>query len=103
MQDQCYIALIIAALSAGLLSGMGLVETTELMIAGMGGQSKTALSYILLGIFAVMIGMSGITSVLVKKLLSLFSGARLVLIFSLAVIACLSQNLVPVHIAFILF
>src|SRR5690625_1350764 len=94
-------ALIIAALTAGVISGMGLTEATSVMIAGMGGQSETSLSYILLGIFAVMIGLSGITSVLVNRMLKVFSGKKLILVFSLAAIACLSQNVVPVHIAFI--
>lgn len=94
-------ALIIAALTAGLMSGMSLVEAATTMISGMGGQSETALSYILLGIFAVMIGLSGITNVLVSKMLHVFSGRKLVLAFSIAVIACFSQNVVPVHIAFI--
>src|SRR5699024_6667040 len=48
-----------------------------------------------------MIGLSGITSVLVHKMLNVFSGKRLLLVFSIAVIACFSQNIVPVHIAFI--
>jgi len=95
------LALIIAALTAGLMSGMGLGGSAQMMIEGMGGQPETALSYILLGIFAVMIGLSGITTLLVRGMLSVFSGKRLVLVFSLAGIACLSQNLIPVHIAFI--
>jgi len=94
-------ALIIAALTAGVVSGMGIVESASIMIGGMGGQSETALSYILLGIFAVMIGMSGITHILVNKMLAVFSGRKLVLAFSIAIIACFSQNIVPVHIAFI--
>jgi|SRR5690625_3201978 len=94
-------ALIIAALTAGLMSGMNLTESVTVLISGMGGQSETALSYILLGIFAVMIGLSGITSVLVNKILGFFSGKKLLLVFSLAAIACLSQNIIPVHIAFI--
>lgn len=94
-------ALILAALTAGLLSGMNLIEASTVMINGMGGQSQTALSYILLGIFAVMIGMSGITSVLVNKMLKLFTGKKVILVLSIAVIASFSQNLVPVHIAFI--
>lgn len=94
-------ALIIAALTAGVMSGMGLAEAIGVMIGGMGGQSETALSYILLGMFAVMIGMSGITNVLVNKMLKIFSGKKLLLVFTIAIIACFSQNLVPVHIAFI--
>src|SRR5690625_2883807 len=94
-------ALIIAALTAGVMSGMSLTEATSTMIEGMGGQAETSLSYILLGIFAVMIGLSGITSVLVNKMLKIFSGKKLLLVFSIAGIACLSQNVIPVHIAFI--
>ncbi len=94
-------ALIIAALTAGFMSGMDLTKAAEVMISGMGGQSDTALSYILLGIFAVMIGFSGITSILVKHMLSIFSGKKMWLVLSIAVIASFSQNIVPVHIAFI--
>src|SRR5699024_3491145 len=94
-------ALIVAALTAGAIAGMSLPEAVTVMVSGMGGQSETALSYILLGIFAVMIGLSGITSVLVNRMLRIFSGKKLFLVFSLAIIACFSQNLVPVHIAFI--
>ncbi|WP_042351198.1 Na+/H+ antiporter family protein [Bacillus massiliigorillae] len=94
-------SLIIAALVAGLISGMDLVETTSVMISGMGGQANTALSYILLGIFAVMIGMSGITTILVNKMLVVFKGKKVALVLTIAGIACLSQNVIPVHIAFI--
>lgn len=94
-------ALLIAALTAGVVSGMGLIETTTLMVSGMGGQSNTALSYILLGIFAVMIGLSGITNILVKKISAVFGNKKTTLVLVLAGIACLSQNAIPVHIAFI--
>src|SRR5699024_2976116 len=85
-------ALILAALTAGLMSGMNLSESISIVISGMGRQSETALSYILLGIFAVMIGLSGITSVLVNQMLKIFSGKKLLLVLSIAGIACLSQN-----------
>ncbi len=94
-------AIIIAALAAGIMSGMGVAETTAIMIEGMGGQSNTALSYVLLGIFAVMIGMSGITGILVDKMLVVFKGKKVALVLTIAGIACLSQNVIPVHIAFI--
>lgn len=94
-------ALIIAALTAGLMSDMSLAEATQTMVEGMGGQSETSLSYILLGIFAVMIGLSGITSVIVNMMLKVFTGRKLILVFSLAIIATFSQNIIPVHIAFI--
>lgn len=94
-------ALLMAALTAGILSGMSFSEATEILVDGMANQSGTALSYVLLGIFAVMIGMSGITTILVNKMLKVFSGKRTILILSIAGIAIFSQNLVPVHIAFI--
>src|SRR5699024_6220448 len=83
------------------MSGLTLPKTTELMISGMGNQGETALSYILLGVFAVMISLSGITKLLVQNMLKVLSGKRLILVFSLAIIASFSQNIVPVHIAFI--
>lgn len=43
-------ALILAAISAGLLAGLPLGETVTILVEGMGGQSETALSYLLLGI-----------------------------------------------------
>ena len=94
-------SIFIAALTAGIISGMGITETVEVMISGMGSQMNTSLSYIFLGIFAVMISMSGITSALVEKILAVFRGKRTTLILSIAGIACLSQNVIPVHIAFI--
>ncbi|MBD8006123.1 Na+/H+ antiporter family protein [Bacillus norwichensis] len=94
-------AILIASLTAGLVSGMNFSDSVNLMISGMGGQANTALSYILLGIFAVMIGLSGITTLLVNQMLKVFSGKKTILVLTIAGIACLSQNAVPVHIAFI--
>ena len=94
-------ALLMAALTAGIVSGMSLSEATDILVDGMANQSGTALSYILLGIFAVMIGMSGITTILVNKMLKVFSNKRIILVLSIAGIGIFSQNLVPVHIAFI--
>lgn len=94
-------AILIASLTAGLVSGMNFSDSVKLMVSGMGGQANTALSYILLGIFAVMIGLSGITTLLVNQMLKVFTGKKKILVLSIAGIACLSQNAVPVHIAFI--
>lgn len=94
-------ALIIAALTAGVMSGMDIAEAASIMISGMGGQAETALSYILLGIFAVMIGLSGITTILVNFMLRVFGEKKTWLALVIAGIACLSQNVIPVHIAFI--
>lgn len=43
------ISILISALVAGSVAGMGLGETMNILIGGMGGNSATALSYILLG------------------------------------------------------
>lgn len=94
-------AILIAAGVAGLMEGLSLAETTSMLISGMGGQANTALSYIMLGIFAVMIGYSGITGFLVQRLVSVLKGRRSILLLTIAGVACLSQNAVPIHIAFI--
>ncbi|AXF57496.1 Na+/H+ antiporter family protein [Salicibibacter kimchii] len=95
------LSLLAAALTAGLISGMSLLDTTNLLVSGMGGQAETALSYILLGVFAVMIGYSGITGFLVKNLIHALKGKKAFLLLTIAAVASLSQNLIPVHIAFI--
>ncbi|WP_408006960.1 Na+/H+ antiporter family protein [Pseudalkalibacillus sp. A8] len=95
------LAILLAAGVAGLMEGISLTETTNMLISGMGGQTNTALSYILLGIFAVMIGYSGITGFLVKRLVKVLKGKRSIMLLTIAGVACLSQNAVPIHIAFI--
>ncbi|OZU87742.1 sodium:proton antiporter [Virgibacillus indicus] len=95
------IAIIAAALTAGLMAGLSVVESIETLVAGMGGQANTALSYILLGAFAVAISYTGITSILVNYLIRVLTGKKTMMVLAIAGVACLSQNLVPVHIAFI--
>lgn len=94
-------AILAAAGVAGLMEGLTLTKTAELLVSGMGGQANTALSYILLGMFAVMIGMSGIAGLLVRNLVRVLKGKRAVLLLAIAGVASLSQNAVPIHIAFI--
>lgn len=95
------IAIIAAAITAGLMSGMSVVEAIDTFVSGMGGQSSTALSYILLGAFAVAISYTGITTILVNYLIRVLTGKKTMLLLAIAGVASLSQNLVPVHIAFI--
>ncbi|SHN28281.1 Na+/H+ antiporter family protein [Gracilibacillus kekensis] len=94
-------AIIIAAIVAGMMAGMNLQDAIEMLIEGMGGQATTALSYILLGVFAAMISYTGITSILVRGLIKVLTGKKTMLVLVIAGIASLSQNVVPVHIAFI--
>ncbi|WP_096440770.1 Na+/H+ antiporter family protein [Alteribacter populi] len=96
-----FLAILIAAITAGLTASLSITETIDLLVSGMGGQANTALSYILLGGFAVMIGYSGVTGFLVKRLVNVLKGKRSMMLLTIAGVACLSQNVVPVHIAFI--
>ena len=95
------IAILISALIAGVSAGMGLGETMSILINGMGGNSETALSYILLGTLAVAINNSGLAKIIALKISGIVKNKKFLLIFILAAIACSSQNLIPVHIAFI--
>lgn len=95
------IALILAALTGGLLSGISLQDTIGTLIGGMGGNAETALSYILLGALAVAIGKTGVADILARKIGKMVKNQKTIFILLIAGIACFSQNLIPVHIAFI--
>lgn len=94
-------SMLIAALIAGITSGIGMPGTMKILISGMGGNSETALSYLLLGTLAVAINSTGVASIISKKIAGIVSGRKQVLLLLIAGLACFSQNLIPVHIAFI--
>jgi predicted histidine transporter YuiF (NhaC family) len=104
------IALIIGAIIGGLTGGLGLNETIEAFNKGLGNGATIALSYAMLGTFAVAISKSGITDLLsnmiIKKVNSNASAMQFIyikyMLLALVLFAAISsQNLVPVHIAFI--
>lgn len=104
------LALFIGALAGGLVSGMGVDEVISVFTGGIVNGAEIALSYALLGGFAALIAYSGITDVMVDKILSLLNSsktakarviAKVSIIVTLLVISMISQNLIPVHIAFI--
>lgn len=104
------LALFIGAIVGGLLSGMDLNGVIRVFTGGIVEGSEIALSYALLGGFAALIAYSGITDVMVDKILTLLNRsqtkkarviAKVSIILTLLVISMMSQNLVPVHIAFI--
>lgn len=95
------LALIVSSVIGGLLGHMNISETMDVFIHGMGGNSETALSYILLGAFAASMTHTGLAPVLAKKIANTIKSNKYMLIFILTGIAILSQNLIPVHIAFI--
>ena len=95
------IAIFIAAIVAGLTAGMPIFTTMSTLIGGMGGNSETALSYIMLGALATAISHTGIADFLIKGMSNAFADRKKLFVLIIAAIACLSQNLLPVHIAFI--
>ena len=95
------LAILLSALSAGCSSGLGLQKSINLLIEGMAGNLETALSYILLGAIASAIAKSNLTIILIYYIANFIQNRRLVFCLSIAFFACFSQNLLPVHIAFI--
>ena len=95
------LALIISSVVGGLAGHISLSEVMDIFIHGMGGNSETALSYILLGAFAASMTHTGLAPILSMKIANAIQSKKYMLIFILTGIAILSQNLIPVHIAFI--
>lgn len=103
------VALIIGALAGGLLGGLGVEGSLAAFNKGLGGGATVALSYALLGAFAVAIAKSGLAHALADKALAMVGqqggqgGGMLkwVLIALLLAVAVASQNVLPIHIAFI--
>ncbi|WP_341321846.1 Na+/H+ antiporter NhaC family protein [Solibacillus sp. FSL H8-0523] len=104
------LSLTVGAIVGGLTGGLNITETIKAFTDGLGGGATIALSYALLGGFALAISRTGVPEVLVKAILKLVQhegdsqrkGAAKALIFvTLLAMAIMSQNLIPVHIAFI--
>src|SRR5690606_23898106 len=103
------VALILGAVTGGLVGGLGLEATLEAFQNGLGKGANVALSYALLGAFAVAIAKSGLAIALADRALGRISqrneaGHGLLKIMLLGVIlavALSSQNILPIHIAFI--
>ncbi|MFQ2151881.1 Na+/H+ antiporter family protein [Aeromonas sanarellii] len=104
------VSLAIGAIAGGLLGGLSLEKTLSTFTGGLGGGAEIALSYAMLGAFAVAISRSGITDLLARKVISQLgkdaSASRILWVKSLLLTSVLavsisSQNLIPVHIAFI--
>ena len=62
-------ALCLGALCGGVWSGLSFLETIEAFQNGLSGGATIALSYGLLGAFAVAISRSGVTDVLAKTII----------------------------------
>ncbi len=104
------LSLILAALVGGLVGGLGFNDTLTAFSDGLGGGASIALSYALLGAFAVGLSKTGLPDVLAEKLIAMsgrdVSGKRVsyvkaFLLSLLLLLSISSQNVLPIHIAFI--
>ncbi|MRX73191.1 TRAP transporter large permease subunit [Bacillus lacus] len=103
-------ALVTGALAGGLAGGLDLKTTIETFTGGLGGNATVALSYALLGGFAVALSKTGLPDALVEGAIKLVgregdsrrkSLSKVLILLIILAISIFSQNLVPVHIAFI--
>ena len=95
------LSIMISAIIAGVCAKMNITDVMNTFISGMGNNSETALSYILLGAFAAAMTQTGLANILANKISKLIKNNKYILFVILTMIAMLSQNLIPVHIAFI--
>ena len=95
------LSIIVSAIAAGLISGMPVETIMHTFINGMGGNSETALSYILLGTFAAAMTDTGVTGMLGSLISKYIKDNKYVLLLILTLVAVASQNIIPIHIAFI--
>ncbi len=104
------ISLFISALVGGLISSMSIEKVINVFGKNIVDGAEVALSYALLGGFAALISYSGITDYLVGKIINAIHAensrwsrvkVKVTIIIALLAMSIMSQNLIPVHIAFI--
>ncbi|MEB8125338.1 Na+/H+ antiporter family protein [Staphylococcus succinus] len=104
------ISLFVSALVGGLVAGMSIPEIVSVFGKNIVDGAEVALSYALLGGFAALISYSGITDYLVNKIINSIHAenskmsrvkVKVIIIVALLILSIMSQNIIPVHIAFI--
>lgn len=107
------LSLFVGALAGGLSAGLGISRTMVAFQDGLAAGAKIALSYALLGAFAMAVAHSGLPQLLANWLIDRIenkdeSASRravrtttMLVLGGLTAMAVMSQNLIPVHIAFI--
>lgn len=104
------VALTFSAIIGGLVSGMSLNESVAAFESGLGGGATIALSYAMLGAFAVAISKSGLTDLVAHMVIRKIhgkeqqetqTGLKYAVLIALILVTMSSQNIIPVHIAFI--
>lgn len=104
------IALIVGAFAGGIIGGLGVEETINVFSSGLGDSATVALSYAMLGGFAVAISKTGLPEAVVDGALKVIGNSndskrkalsKVLIVLLVLIISCFSQNVIPVHIAFI--
>ena len=104
------LTLVISAIIGGLVAGLSLSDTVAAFNDGLGDGAEVALAYAVLGAFALALAKSGLPDLLAHKLIGLLAmettqkqakKVKYLLLVILLISAIFSQNLIPVHIAFI--
>ena len=110
MRINVVFSLVIGALAGGITAGMSLNDTLNAFVGGLGGGAEVALSYGMLGGLAIAISKTGISELLVASILKLVQRegdsqkkglAKVLVFFVILLMSVFSQNLIPIHIAFI--
>ncbi|TYS60206.1 Na+/H+ antiporter family protein [Sutcliffiella horikoshii] len=104
------LALVSGAFIGGMVGGLGVETTINTFTEGLGGNAAVALSYALLGAFAVALSKTGLPDALVESAIKLVGTkedtrkkalSKVLILLILLTVSIMSQNVVPVHIAFI--
>uniref|UniRef100_A5WF47 Transporter, NhaC family n=1 Tax=Psychrobacter sp. (strain PRwf-1) TaxID=349106 RepID=A5WF47_PSYWF len=103
------VAIVLAALLGGLHAGMDFPAILESLNDNILGGAQVGMTYIMVGAFAVALARSGILDWLAQKMthrlnrdsVQVRNQVKWTLFFIFIVASLLSQNLIPVHIAFI--
>ena len=104
------LSLVIGGVIGGLTGGLSITDTITAFNDGVGGGAQVALSYGLLGGFAVAISKTGIPDLLIMGVLKIVRKngdsenkalAKAMIFFFILIMAIFSQNLIPIHIAFV--
>ncbi|WP_224316020.1 Na+/H+ antiporter NhaC family protein [Campylobacter canadensis] len=105
-----FLAVLVSGLLAGMMSAKfsnfseffsSLNDVMNNFITGMHANLETSLSYVLVGALAIAVGNSNLTAYLVKIISKYLSNKKALLLITIAFFSCFSQNLIPIHIAFI--
>ncbi|HCN59247.1 MAG TPA: sodium:proton antiporter [Exiguobacterium sp.] len=104
------LAMVLSAVAGGLIGGLGINKTIATFAEGLGAGAEIALSYALLGAFAVALSKTGLPDALAHALIKRSKGSadaasvkklKGFIVFAILLLAISSQNVLPIHIAFI--